>query len=102
MTFICTDVVKHPGTIIMIFEPQPAADGVPMEKFNFKSATVTGAKLVAVDPYGVITILYDPDAESLPTFSRASVAIDGIVTVLSPSASDAGMYEPGTTLGEAS
>ena len=99
MFFICTDVVKHPGTIIMIFEPQPMADGVPMEKFNFKSATVTGAKLVAVDPYGVITILYDPDAENLPTLSAVDVVIGDIVDHLSVSASDAGLFEPGTILG---
>lgn len=102
MTFICTDVVKHPGTIIMIFKPQPVTGGAPMERYNFKSATVTGAKLVAVDPYGVITILYDPDAVSLPTLSTVGVMIAGTLDNLSASASDAGMYEPGTTLAEAS
>lgn len=101
MNFICTDVVKHPGTIIMIFEPQPMADGVPMEKFNFKSATVTGAKLVAVDPYGVITILYDPEAENLPTFSAVDAVIGDIIDNLYVIASDEGLFEPGTTLADA-
>lgn len=101
MIFICTDVVKHPGTIIMIFEPQPMADDVPMERFNFKSATVTGAKLVAVDPYGVITILYDPEAESLPTFSAVNLLINDTLYDFSVSASDAGLFEPGTMLGNA-
>lgn len=104
MYFICKNAVKAAGVIIMCFEPKEhLPEEIDRDKaYQFKSATVTGAKLVAVDPYGVITILYDPDAESLPTLSRVSVAIDGNVTVLSPSASDAGMYEPGTTLGEAS
>lgn len=104
MYFICENVVKAPGVIIMCFElDHPVPEDTQTDKaYQFKSATVTSAKLVAVDPYGVITILYDADAENLPTLGTVGVMIDGTLTNLSPSASDAGMYEPGTTLGEAS
>ena len=104
MEFICKNAVKAAGVIIMCFEPKahlPEETGRD-KAYQFKSATVTGAKLVAVDPYGVITIAYDPDAESLPTFSRVGVMIDGTLTNLTVSASEAGLFEPGTTLGEAS
>lgn len=102
MSFICTDVVKHPGTIIMIFKPEPDASGEKLTAYEFKAATCTGAKLVAVDPYGVITILYDNTAE-VPTLSEVSVLIDhDYVASLGVSASDAGLYEPGTTLAAAS
>lgn len=103
MYFICKNVVKAPGVIIMCFEvnhPEPL-DTQTDKAYQFKSATVTGAKRVAVDPYGVITILYDADAESLPTFSAVDVLINGSVGHLSVSASDAGLFEPGTTLADA-
>lgn len=102
MYFVCTDVVKHPGTIIMIFKPEPSVSGDKLTAYEFKAATCTGAKLVAVDPYGVITILYDKTTE-VPTLSNVAVLIDhDDVTNLGVSASDAGLYEPGTTLAEAS
>lgn len=63
MKFVCTNCVKAEdgNLVIACFEIEESIDGEVLKPFQFISANVDGAKLVAVDPYGVITILGDPD-----------------------------------------
>lgn len=77
MKFVCTNCVKadEGNLIIACFEVEEVAAGDVLQPFKFISADVDGAKLVAVDPYGVITILGDPtDTIELKS---ATVMIDG-------------------------
>lgn len=62
MKFVCTNCVKAEdgNLVIACFEAEEVAAGDVLKPFKFISADVDGAKLVAVDPYGVITILGDP------------------------------------------
>ena len=62
MKFVCTNCVKAEdgNLVIACFEAEEVGAGDVLEPFKFISAEVDGAKLVAVDPYGVITILGDP------------------------------------------
>lgn len=77
MKFVCTNCVKAEdgNLVIACFEVEGTAAGDVLKPFKFISAEVDGAKLVAVDPYGVITILGDPgDTIELKS---ATVMIDG-------------------------
>lgn len=77
MKFVCTNCVKAEdgNLVIACFEAEEVAAGDVLKPFKFISADIDGAKLVAVDPYGVITILGDPtDTIELKS---ATVVIDG-------------------------
>lgn len=85
MKFVCTNCVKAEdgNLIIACFEAEEEIDGEVLKPFKFTSAEVDGAKLVAVDPYGVITILGDPD--DTIELESATIIIDNEVQEFSNS-----------------